>query len=81
MTDPTSGFRCLGPAAWRRFAESYPEDYPEPESLFWCARNGLRVGEVATISLLPEDPRRVVAIIEVDPMTPMRSDTRARLEY
>lgn len=43
--------------------------------------NGLRVGEVATISLLPEDPRRVVATIEVDPMTPMRSDTRARLEY
>ncbi|WP_342361480.1 MlaD family protein [Terrarubrum flagellatum] len=43
--------------------------------------NGLRVGEVTTISLLPEDPRRVVAIIEVDPTTPMRSDTRARLEY
>lgn len=43
--------------------------------------NGLRVGEVASISLLPEDPRRVVATIEVDPLTPMRSDTRARLEY
>jgi glycosyltransferase involved in cell wall biosynthesis len=46
VTDPTSGFRCLGPRAWRRFADSYPEDYPEPESLFWCARNGLRVGEL-----------------------------------
>ena len=43
--------------------------------------NGLRVGEVATISLLPEDPRRVVAVVDIDPMTPMRSDTRARLEY
>jgi glycosyltransferase involved in cell wall biosynthesis len=46
VTDPTSGLRCAGPRAWQRFAEHYPEDYPEPESLFWCARNGLRVGEV-----------------------------------
>jgi glycosyltransferase involved in cell wall biosynthesis len=46
LTDPTSGFRCAGPRAWRRFARHYPEDYPEPESLFWCARNRFRVGEV-----------------------------------
>lgn len=46
VTDPTSGLRCAGPRAWRRFADYYPEDYPEPESLFWCARNGLRVGEL-----------------------------------
>ncbi|HEX3149627.1 MAG TPA: glycosyltransferase family 2 protein [Gemmataceae bacterium] len=46
VTDPTSGFRCLGPRAWRRFADSYPEDYPEPEALFWCARNRLKVGEL-----------------------------------
>jgi phospholipid/cholesterol/gamma-HCH transport system substrate-binding protein len=43
--------------------------------------NGLRVGEVTQISLLPEDPRRVVAIVQVDHSTPVRSDTRARLEY
>lgn len=43
--------------------------------------NGLRVGEVTAISLLPEDPKRVVATIEVNPTTPVRSDTRARLEY
>jgi glycosyltransferase involved in cell wall biosynthesis len=47
VTDPTSGLRCAGPRAWRRFADYYPEDYPEPESLFWCARNRLRVGELA----------------------------------
>jgi glycosyltransferase involved in cell wall biosynthesis len=47
VTDPTSGFRCAGPRAWRSFARHYPEDYPEPESLFWCARHRLRVGEVA----------------------------------
>ncbi len=46
VTDPTSGFRCAGPRAWGRFARHYPEDYPEPESLFWCGRNHLRVGEV-----------------------------------
>lgn len=45
VTDPTSGYRCAGPRAWRRFADHYPEDYPEPESLFWCARNHLKVGE------------------------------------
>lgn len=45
-TDPTSGLRCAGPRAWRWFARHYPEDYPEPEALFWCVRNGLRVGEI-----------------------------------
>lgn len=43
--------------------------------------NGLRVGDVTDISLLPEDPRRVVGIVQVDARTPIRSDTRARLEY
>lgn len=42
--------------------------------------NGLRVGEVANLSLLPEDPRRVVALVNVDANTPIRTDTRARLE-
>jgi glycosyltransferase involved in cell wall biosynthesis len=46
VTDPTSGFRCAGPRAWEHFARHYPEDFPEPESLYWCARNGLKIGEV-----------------------------------
>jgi glycosyltransferase involved in cell wall biosynthesis len=46
VTDPTSGLRCAGPRAWATFARSYPEDYPEPESLYWCARNKLRIGEI-----------------------------------
>jgi hypothetical protein len=49
VTDPTSGLRCLGPTAWQRFAQHYPEDFPEPESLFWCVRNRLRVGEIPVI--------------------------------
>ncbi|MGL5114190.1 MAG: MlaD family protein, partial [Beijerinckiaceae bacterium] len=43
--------------------------------------NGLRVGEVITIDLLPTDPSRVTAVIEVDERTPVKNDTRARLEY
>jgi glycosyltransferase involved in cell wall biosynthesis len=49
VTDPTSGFRCAGPRAWRDFVERYPDDYPEPESLYWCIRNGLRVGEIPVV--------------------------------
>ncbi len=43
--------------------------------------NGLRVGEVITIDLVPNDPSRVMAVIEVDQKTPVKTDTRARLEY
>ena len=46
ITDPTSGFRCASPTAWQAFAQRYPEDYPEPESLYWCLRNRLRVAEI-----------------------------------
>jgi phospholipid/cholesterol/gamma-HCH transport system substrate-binding protein len=43
--------------------------------------NGLRVGEVSAIDLVPNDPSRVMAIIEIDQKTPVKTDTRARLEY
>lgn len=43
--------------------------------------NGLRVGEVTSVELVPDDPSRVAALIAVDPTTPVRTDTRARLEY
>lgn len=43
--------------------------------------NGIRVGEVRSMRLLPEDPRKVTALIEIDSATPIRGDTRARLEY
>jgi glycosyltransferase involved in cell wall biosynthesis len=47
VTDPTSGFRCAGSRAVACFADYYPDDYPEPESLFWCLRNQFRIGEIA----------------------------------
>jgi hypothetical protein len=46
ITDPTSGFRAAGPEAVRLFAEVYPTDYPEPESLLAIHRAGLRIVEV-----------------------------------
>jgi hypothetical protein len=49
VTDPTSGFRCAGPRAWADFANQYPDDYPEPESLYWCIRNKLKVGEIPVV--------------------------------
>jgi phospholipid/cholesterol/gamma-HCH transport system substrate-binding protein len=42
--------------------------------------NGLRVGEVTRIELQPDDPRRIYAVISVDSTTPLRVDTRARIE-
>ena len=42
--------------------------------------NGLRVGEVTDINILRSDPSKVEAIIEVDSTTPMKADTKARLE-
>ena len=42
--------------------------------------NGLRVGEVKQIGLQPDDPRRIFGVIEVDNTTPLRVDTRARIE-
>lgn len=43
--------------------------------------NGLRVGEVSTIEIMPSDPGKVMATIMVDRQTPIKTDTKARLEY
>ena len=42
--------------------------------------NGIKVGEATDVRLSPQDPRRVVALVEVLPSTPLRADTRARLD-
>jgi len=46
----------------------------------WVLFNGLRVGEVMDLSL-GNDPRQVIALIAIDPRTPVKKDTTARLEY
>src|SRR5579872_907084 len=42
--------------------------------------NGLRVGEVTQISFFQNDPSRVAAMINVVANTPVKTDTKARLE-
>ena len=43
--------------------------------------NGLKVGDVKSIALMPSDPGKVVAWINVDGSTPINVDTKARLEF
>jgi len=46
ITDPTSGFRGGGRKLIQLFAQTYPQDYPEPESLVLVHKQGFRVLEV-----------------------------------
>ena len=41
--------------------------------------NGISVGSIEKLSLDPQDPRRVVAIIRADASTPIKTDTRAKM--
>lgn len=47
ISDPTSGYRLYGPRALRLFDETYPYDFPEPESLAVARAAGLSVAEVS----------------------------------
>ena len=49
VTDPTSGFRAYSRRCFSIFAENYPIDFPEPESIMIVHRYGLRVKEVPVI--------------------------------
>jgi glycosyltransferase involved in cell wall biosynthesis len=49
ITDPTSGFRACDRKAVRLFANDYPQDYPEPESIVNAARKKLRIVEVPVV--------------------------------
>jgi len=43
--------------------------------------NGIRVGEVNALNLDAKDPRKVVVTVGISAAAPIRSDTRASLEY
>lgn len=49
ITDNTSGFRAYRKEAAAFLAGSYPDDYPEPESVVLLTRRGFRVGEVSVL--------------------------------
>lgn len=46
ITDATSGFRAWNRQMITLFAESYPIDFPEPETIQIAKRHGARIGEV-----------------------------------
>ncbi len=46
ITDPTSGLRMVNRDVIKIFANDYPKDYPEPESVVSLLRQGKKVGEV-----------------------------------
>ncbi|WP_410770547.1 glycosyltransferase family 2 protein [Fontibacillus sp. BL9] len=48
FTDTTSGFRAAGRKVIELYADYYPIDYPEVESIVYLKRKGCRIAEVAT---------------------------------
>lgn len=48
IKDTTSGFRAINRKVIELFANEYPQDYPEPESLVLAHKKGLRVMEIPT---------------------------------
>ena len=49
ITDPTSGLRMVNREVMRFFAENYPKDYPEPESVVAILRRGKKVEELPVV--------------------------------
>lgn len=47
ITDPTSGFRMCNRKVISVFADDYPRDYPEPESVVALLLRGFKVAETA----------------------------------
>jgi glycosyltransferase involved in cell wall biosynthesis len=52
ITDTTSGFRAANRKVMALFAEHYPEDYPEPETLVILHKCGLSAAEIP-VEMLP----------------------------
>jgi glycosyltransferase involved in cell wall biosynthesis len=49
VTDPTSGFRVVGPRGIQLFADDYPHDYPEVEAILMVHAHRLRTQEVPVL--------------------------------
>lgn len=49
ITDPTSGFRACNKQVIQMFANSYPYDYPEPETIIRLIRNKYVVKEIPVV--------------------------------
>jgi hypothetical protein len=49
VTDPTSGLRMVGKNIIHLFAEEYPKDYPEPETVVSVLKNGYNIEELPVV--------------------------------
>lgn len=49
ITDPTSGLRMVNSRVINMFAENYPGDYPEPESVVHILKLGMKVVEIPVV--------------------------------
>lgn len=49
ITDPTSGLRMIGKNIIELYANDYPKDYPEPESVVAVLRRGMTVKEIPVV--------------------------------
>lgn len=49
ITDPTSGFRACNKNIISLFANSYPQDFPEPESLVRVKKRGFKISEIPVV--------------------------------
>ena len=49
VTDPTSGMRMVNRDVMRVYADNYPKDYPEPESVVAILRKGKKVTEMPVV--------------------------------
>lgn len=49
VTDPTSGLRMVNRDIMEMFAQDYPKDYPEPESVVAVLRRGKKVKELPVV--------------------------------
>jgi phospholipid/cholesterol/gamma-HCH transport system substrate-binding protein len=47
----------------------------------WVLFNGVRKGEVTKIDLNPQNPSQAYALISIESTVPVRTDTKAQLEY
>lgn len=64
ISDPTSGMRLMDRQAIRFFSRHYPCDFPEPISLAWALRAGMRVRDVAVEMRAREHGRTSIAGIK-----------------
>lgn len=49
ITDPTSGLRMVDRGIIKMFAENYPKDYPEPETVVAVIRKNMKVKEIPVV--------------------------------